>query len=59
MEESPRVLHPPGQHLHQSTDELSASALHPGDDGLNVVRSGAINVGRDADALLRRSCVQG
>ena len=42
----------------QGADELSASALHLGDDGLNVVRSGTIKVGGDADVLVRRSCVQ-
>ena len=40
-------------------DELSADALHPSDDGLNVIRSGTINVGRNADVLLWRSDVEG
>ena len=43
----------------QGADELSAGALHAGDDGADVISSGLIKVGRDADVLLRRSCVQG
>ena len=43
----------------QGADELSASALHAGNDGSDLISSGLIKVGRDADVLLRRSCVQG
>ena len=43
----------------QGADELSAGALHAGDDGANAIRSGTIKVGRNADVLLWRSCVQG
>ena len=43
----------------QCTHELSASALHAGDDGSNVISSGLIKVGREANVLLRRSWVQG
>ena len=43
----------------QSADELSSGAFQAGNDGTNVIRSGTIKVGRDADVLLWRSCVQG
>ena len=43
----------------QSADEHSAGALQAGNDGADVIRSGTIKVGRDADVLLWRSCVQG
>ena len=43
----------------QGAYELSAGALHAGDDGADAIRSGTIKVGRDADVLLWRSCVQG
>ena len=43
----------------QSADELCAGALHAGDDCANAIRSGTIKVGRNADVLLWRSCVQG
>ena len=45
--------------MDQSADELSAGALHAGDDVSNVISSGLIKVGREADVLLRRSWVQG
>ena len=44
--------------MDQGADELSAGALHAGDDGADVISSGLIKVGRDADVLLPRSCVQ-
>ena len=44
--------------MDQGADEVSSGALHPGDHGLNVVRSDTIKVGRDADVLLWRSGVQ-
>ena len=43
----------------QSADELGAGALHAGNDGADAIRSGTIKVGRNADVLLWRSCVQG
>ena len=43
----------------QGADELSAGALHAGDDGADVISSGLIKVGREANVLLRRSWVQG
>ena len=45
--------------MDQGADELSAGALHAGDDGADVISSDLIKIGRDADVLLRRSCVQG
>lgn len=43
----------------QGADELSASALHAGNDGSDVISSSLIKVGRDAAVLLWRPCVQG
>ena len=45
--------------MDQGADELSAGALHPSDDGADVISSDLIKVSRDADVLLRRSCIEG
>ena len=44
--------------VNKSADELSAGALHAGNDGADAIRSGTIKVGRDSDVLLQTSCVQ-
>ena len=45
--------------MDQGADELSAGALHLGNDGADAIRSGTIKVSRDSDVLLQTSCVQG
>jgi len=43
----------------QSADELSAGALHAGDDGTNAIRNGTIKVSRNGNILLWWSGFQG
>ena len=45
--------------MDQSADELSAGALHAGDDGTNAIRNGTIKVSRNGNILLWWSGFQG